>query len=131
MNKKLYIGEEEYSFEIHETGIRVLNNEEDKFIPNKDIFSLRYISLFKIEFYLYCFVSVIAFGFWWVIGLIMSLYTFAQFIANKKVVLLTTLGQIVFTFNDEFDKKYFLNEFKKTCPESFRIKKWFQFRKEK
>ncbi len=131
MNKKLYIGKEEYSFEILETGIRILNKDEDKFIPNKEIFSLRYISLFKIEFYAYCFVSVLAFGFWWVLGIIMSLYTLAQFFANKRVVLLTTLGQVVFKFNDEVDKKYFLNELKKYYPDAFRIKKWFQFRKEK
>lgn len=130
MNNKLKVNKEEYSFEIFEDGLRLYNNNSDKFIPNKDIFSIRYISLFKIEFYIYCFLSLLAFTFWWGLGIILSLYTFAQYYANKRVVLLTTKGQIICAFNDDLVKVGFVNEFKKNYPEAFKIKKWFQFRKE-
>lgn len=128
---KLKVNKEDYSFEVFEDGIRLQNNETDKFIPNKDIFSIRYISLFKIEFYIYCCLSLLAFTFWWILGIILSLYTFAQFYANKRVVLLTTKGQIICSFSDELDKNIFLQDLKKNYPEAFKIKKWFQFRKEK
>ena len=127
---KLKVNKEEYSFEIYEDGIRLQNNEDDKFIPNKDIFSVRYISLFKVEFYVYCSVSLLAFTFWWVLGLIMSLYTFAQYYANKRIVLLTTKGQIICSFENDLDKMVFIKDLKANYPEAFKFKKWFQFRKE-
>ena len=127
---KLKVNKEEYSFEIFEDGIRLQNSTDDKFIPNKDIFSIRYISLFKVEFYVYCTISLLAFTFWWVLGLILSLYTYAQYFANNRVVLLTTKGQIVCSFSDEVDKNSFVQDLKKNYPEAFKMKKWFQFRKE-
>lgn len=127
---KLRVNKEEYSFEIFEDGIRLQNSTDDKFVPNKDIFSIRYISLFKAEFYVYCTISLLAFTFWWVLGLILSLYTSAQYFANNRVVLLTTKGQIVCSFSDEVDKNSFVQGLKKNYPEAFKMKKWFQFRKE-
>lgn len=127
---KLKIENEEYDFEIITNGIRIFNKTIDKFIPNNEIFSLRYISLFKIEFYSYIGISIASFGLWWLIGLILSLYTFGQYWANKRIVLLTNKGQIVLVFGSDLDKSIFVKNYKNTNPNAFKIKKWFQFRKE-
>lgn len=127
---KLKIEKEEYDFEVLSNGIRIFNKNIDKFIPNNEIFSLRYISLFKFEFYSYVAIAMASFGLWWVIGLILSLYTFGQYWANKRVVLLTNKGQIVLFFNNDLNKNIFIKNYKNINPNAFKIKKWFQFRKE-
>lgn len=130
LKNKLSISGDEFDFELYKDGLRLKDNKFDNFIPNGDIFSIRSIKLFKIEFYIYIGLSLLAFTFWWILGIIISIYTFAQWWASKKVVLLTNKGQVTLTFNDDNIKSNFLKELKNIHPNAFSIKKWFKFRKE-
>lgn len=127
----LTIQKEKYEYTIHQDGIRLKSNKEDQFIPNKEIFSIRFIKLYQFELYIYLFITFVGFSLWWVVGLIFTLYTFAQYAANLRVVLLTDRGQMIFKFGNADIKNIFLEELKKTKPEAFSIKKWFRFRKER
>jgi len=126
----LYIQKEKYRYELFNEGIRLKNKKEDQFIPISNIFSIRKIKLYKWELITYSLVTLIAFTFYWIIGVIFVVYTFAQYIANLRVVLLTEKGQIILKFNSDDEKEKFAKDLRKIYPEGFKMKKWFQFRKE-
>ena len=102
---------------------------EEKFIPNQEIFSIRYIRLFKWEIGLYFIVSILAFGLWFVLGGIFLLYTLAQIYFNYRVMLLTSKGQIPLKFETFNEKDDFIYTLKKTNPSIFSKKRWFQFKR--
>lgn len=125
-----YIQKEKFKYELYEEGIRIRNRDEDKLISYSELFSIRYINPWKWEMILNIIVSILAFSFWWVLGIVLSLYTFGQYWASKRAILLTNKGQITIQFDAINDKKQFISGLKKLYPEAFKIKKWFQFRKE-
>lgn len=128
---KLYLDKNELNFEILKEGIRLKDKSDDRLIPNNDVFSIRYITLYKWEMLIYILVSAISFGLWWVLGLILSSYTAIQIIMNYRVILLTSKGQFVFKFKSMDEKETFIKSLKKTNAEIFKISKWFNFNKDK
>lgn len=126
MNNIVKINKQDCKYEIIEEGIKIEIDNEEKFIPNQEIFSIRYIRLFKIEIGLYFLVSILAFGLWFVLGSIFLLYTLAQIYFNYRVMLLTSKGQIPLKFQSFNDKDDFIYTLKKTNPNIFSKKRWFQ-----
>ncbi len=129
MNNIVKINKQDCKYEIIEEGIKIEIDNEEKFIPNQEIFSIRYIRLFKIEIGLYFLVSILAFGLWFVLGSIFLLYTLAQIYFNYRVMLLTSKGQIPLKFQSFNDKDDFIYTLKKTNPDIFSKKRWFQFKR--
>lgn len=129
MNNILKINKQDCKYEIIEEGIKIKIDNEEKFIPNQEIFSIRYIRLFKWEMVMYFIISILAFGLWFVLGGIFLLYTLAQMFFNYRVMLLTSKGQIPLKFETFNDKDDFIYTLKKTNPSIFSKKRWFQFRR--
>ena len=96
---KVQINKVEFEYEIFKEGIRFKDKELDSFINHYDIFSIRYISLWKIEMLIYIIVSVVSFGLWWVLGMILSTYTLVQILFSYRVLLMTLKGEILLKFN--------------------------------
>lgn len=129
MNKILKINKQDCKYEIIEEGIKIEIDNEEKFIPNQEIFSIRYIRLFKWEMVMYFIISILAFGLWFVLGGIFLLYTLAQMFFNYRVMLLTSKGQIPLKFETYNEKDDFIYTLKKTNPSIFSKKRWFQFKR--
>ena len=129
MNKILKINKQDCKYEIIEEGIKIKIDNEEKFIPNQEIFSIRYIRLFKWEMVMYFIISILAFGLWFVLGGIFLLYTLAQIYFNYRVMLLTSKGQIPLKFETFNEKDDFIYTLKKTNPDIFSKKRWFQFKR--
>lgn len=129
MNNILKINKQDCKYEIIEEGIKIKIDNEEKFIPNQEIFSIRYIRLFKWEMVMYFIISILAFGLWFVLGGIFLLYTLAQIYFNYRVMLLTSKGQIPLKFETFNEKDDFIYTLKKTNPSIFSKKRWFQFRR--
>ncbi len=129
MNKILKINKQDCKYEIIEEGIKIKIDNEEKFIPNQEIFSIRYIRLFKWEMVMYFIISFLAFGLWFVLGGIFLLYTLAQMFFNYRIMLLTSKGQIPLKFETFNEKDDFIYTLKKTNPSIFSKKRWFQFRR--
>ena len=129
MNKILKINKQDCKYEIIEDGIKIKIDNEEKFIPNQEIFSIRYIRLFKWEIGMYFIISILAFGLWFVLGGIFLLYTLAQMFFNYRVMLLTSKGQIPLKFETFNEKDDFIYTLKKTNPDIFSKKRWFQFKR--
>ena len=129
MNNIVKINKQKCKYEIIEDGIKIEIDNEEKFIPNQEIFSIRYIRLYKWEIGLYFLVSILAFGLWFVLGGIFLLYTLAQMYFNYRVMLLTSKGQIPMSFETFNDKDDFIYTLKKTNPSIFSKKRWFQFKR--
>ncbi len=129
MNKILKINKQDCKYEIIEEGIKIKIDNEEKFIPNQEIFSIRYIRLFKWEIGLYFLVSILAFGLWFVLGGIFLLYTLAQMYFNYRVMLLTSKGQIPLKFETFNEKDDFIYTLKKTNPDIFSKKRWFRLKR--
>ena len=129
MNKILKINKQDCKYEIIEDGIKIKIDNEEKFIPNQEIFSIRYIRLFKWEMIMYFIISILAFGLWFVLGGIFLLYTLAQIYFNYRVMLLTSKGQIPLKFETFNEKDDFIYTLKKTNPDIFSKKRWFQFKR--
>ncbi len=128
---KLYINKHEFNYEILDNGIRLKDKSDDRIITNPEIFSIRYINLYKIEMFIYILISIVSFGLWWVLGLILSSYTIIQILMNYRIILITSKGQFVLKFNTFSEKENFINLLKVTNPEIFKISKWFNFKKDK
>ena len=128
---KLYINKYEFNYEILDNGIRLKDKSDDRIITNPEIFSIRYINLYKIEMFIYILISIVSFGLWWVLGLILSSYTIIQILMNYRIILITSKGQFVLKFNTFSEKENFINLLKVTNPEIFKISKWFDFKKDK
>ncbi len=128
---KLYINKHEFNYEILDNGIRLKDKSDDRIITNPEIFSIRYINLYKIEMFIYILISIVSFGLWWVLGLILSSYTIIQILMNYRIILITSKGQFVLKFNTFSEKENFINLLKVTNPEIFKISKWFDFKKDK
>lgn len=128
---KLYINKHEFNYEILDNGIRLKDKSDDRIITNPEIFSIRYINLYKIEMFIYILVSIVSFGLWWVLGLILSSYTIIQILMNYRIILITSKGQFILKFNTFSEKENFINLLKVTNPEIFKISKWFNFKKDK
>ncbi len=129
MNNILKINKQDCKYEIIEEGIKIEIDNEEKFIPNQEIFSIRYIRLFKWEMVMYFIISILAFGLWFVLGGIFLLYTLAQIYFNYRVMLLTSKGQIPLKFETFNEKDDFIYTLKKTNPSIFSKKRWFQFKR--
>ena len=129
MNNILKINKQNCKYEIIEEGIKIKIDNEEKFIPNQEIFSIRYIRLFKWEMVMYFIISILAFGLWFVLGGIFLLYTLAQIYFNYRVMLLTSKGQIPLKFETFNEKDDFIYTLKKTNPDIFSKKRWFQFKR--
>ena len=128
---KLYINKHEFNYEILDNGIRLKDKSDDRIITNPEIFSIRYINLYKIEMFIYILISIVSFGLWWVLGLILSSYTIIQILMNYRIILITSKGQFVLKFNTFSEKENFINLLKVTNPQIFKISKWFDFKKDK
>ncbi len=128
---KLYINKHEFNYEILDNGIRLKDKSDDRIITNPEIFSIRYINLYKIEMFIYILISIVSFGLWWVLGLILSSYTIIQILMNYRIILITSKGQFILKFNTFSEKENFINLLKVTNPEIFKISKWFNFKKDK
>ena len=98
MNNILKINKQNCKYEIIEEGIKIKIDNEEKFIPNQEIFSIRYIRLFKWEMVMYFIISILAFGLWFVLGGIFLLYTLAQIYFNYRVMLITSFNNCIFMF---------------------------------
>ena len=122
---KVQINKVEFEYEIFNEGIRFKDKELDSFINHYDIFSIRYISLWKIEMLIYIIVSVVSFGLWWVLGMILSTYTLVQIIFSYRVLLMTSKGQILLKFNSIDDKDEFIRVMKNNNPDIFKISRRF------
>ncbi len=129
MKNILKINKQDCKYEIIEEGIKIKIDNEEKFIPNQEIFSIRYIRLFKWEIGMYFIISILAFGLWFVLGGIFLLYTLAQMFFNYRVMLLTSKGQIPLKFETFNEKDDFIYTLKKTNPSIFSKKRWFQFKR--
>ncbi len=129
MKNILKINKQDCKYEIIEEGIKIEIDNEEKFIPNQEIFSIRYIRLFKWEMVMYFIISFLAFGLWFVLGGIFLLYTLAQMFFNYRVMLLTSKGQIPLKFETFNEKDDFIYTLKKTNPSIFSKKRWFQFKR--
>lgn len=129
MNNIVKINKQKCKYEIIKEGIKIEIDNEEKFIPNQEIFSIRYIRLFKWEMVMYFIISILAFGLWFVLGGIFLLYTLAQIYFNYRVMLLTSKGQIPLKFETFNEKDDFIYTLKKTNPSIFSKKRWFQFRR--
>ena len=129
MKNILKINKQVCKYEIIEEGIKIEIDNEEKFIPNQEIFSIRYIRLFKWEMVMYFIISILAFGLWFVLGGIFLLYTLAQIYFNYRVMLLTSKGQIPLKFETFNEKDDFIYTLKKTNPDIFSKKRWFQFKR--
>ena len=122
---KVQINKVEFEYEIFNEGIRFKDKELDSFINHYDIFSIRYISLWKIEMLIYIIVSVVSFGLWWVLGMILSTYTLVQILFSYRVLLMTSKGQILLKFNSIDDKDEFIRVMKNNNPDIFKISRRF------
>ena len=129
MNKILKINKQDCKYEISDEGIKIKIDNEEKFIPNQEIFSIRYIRLFKWEMVMYFIISILAFGLWFVLGGIFLLYTLAQIYFNYRVMLLTSKGQIPLKFETFNEKDDFIYTLKKTNPDIFSKKRWFRLKR--
>lgn len=129
MNNILKINKQDCKYEIIEEGIKIKIDNEEKFIPNQEIFSIRYIRLFKWEMVMYFIISILAFGLWFVLGGIFLLYTLAQMFFNYRVMLLTSKGQIPLKFETFNEKDDFIYTLKKTNPDIFSKKRWFRLKR--
>lgn len=122
---KVQINKVEFEYEIFKEGIRFKDKELDSFINHYDIFSIRYISLWKIEMLIYIIVSVVSFGLWWVLGMILSTYTLVQILFSYRALLMTSKGQILLKFNSIDDKDEFIRVMKNNNPDIFKISRRF------
>ena len=122
---KVQINKVEFEYEIFNEGIRFKDKELDSFINHYDIFSVRYISLWKIEMLIYIIVSVVSFGLWWVLGMILSTYTLLQILFSYRVLLMTSKGQILLKFNSIDEKDEFIRVMKNNNPDIFKISRRF------
>ena len=122
---KVQINKVEFEYEIFKEGIRFKDKELDSFINHYDIFSIRYISLWKIEMLIYIIVSVVSFGLWWVLGMILSTYTLVQILFSYRVLLMTSKGQILLKFNSIDDKDEFIRVMKNNNQDIFKISRRF------
>ena len=122
---KVQINKVEFEYEIFKEGIRFKDKELDNFINHYDIFSIRYISLWKIEMLIYIIVSVVSFGLWWVLGMILSTYTLVQILFSYRVLLMTSKGQILLKFNSIDEKDEFIRVMKNNNPDIFKISRRF------
>lgn len=129
MKNILKINKQDCKYEIIEDGIKIKIDNEEKFIPNQEIFSIRYIRLFKWEIGMYFIISILAFGLWFVLGGIFLLYTLAQMFFNYRVMLLTSKGQIPLKFETFNEKDDFIYTLKKTNPSIFSKKRWFRLKR--
>ena len=127
----LKIQNELFKYKIDKENLYLNNSKEEFIIPLDDIYSIRKIHLFKIEFYLYIFLTIFAFKLWWVLGVVFTIYTYVQYQANIRVLLITSKGQMIFKFDDSDKKEIFLDKIKKYKPDAFSMKKWFKFGKRK
>ena len=122
---KVQINKVEFEYEIFKEGIRFKDKKLDSFINHYDIFSIRYISLWKIEMLIYIIVSVVSFGLWWVLGMILSTYTLVQILSSYRVLLMTSKGQILLKFNSIDEKDEFIRVMKNNNPDIFKISRRF------
>ena len=122
---KVQINKVEFEYEIFKEGIRFKEKELYSFINHYDIFSIRYISLWKIEMLIYIIVSVVSFGLWWVLGMILSTYTLVQILFSYRALLMTSKGQILLKFNSIDDKDEFIRVMKNNNPDIFKISRRF------
>ncbi len=122
---KVQINKVEFEYEIFKEGIRFKDKELDNFINHHDVFSIRYISLWRIEMLIYIIVSIVSFGLWWVLGMILSTYTLVQIIFSYRVLLMTSKGQILLKFNSIDEKDEFIRVMKNNNPDIFKISRRF------
>lgn len=122
---KVQINKVEFEYEIFKEGIRFKDKELDNFINHHDVFSIRYISLWRIEMLIYIIVSIVSFGLWWVLGMILSTYTLVQILFSYRVLLMTSKGQILLKFNSIDEKDEFIRVMKNNNPDIFKISRRF------
>ena len=122
---KVQINKVEFEYEIFKEGIRFKDKELDNFINHHDVFSIRYISLWRFEMLIYIIVSIVSFGLWWVLGMILSTYTLVQILFSYRVLLMTSKGQILLKFNSIDDKDEFIRVMKNNNPDIFKISRRF------